>query len=123
VRAASAPGQYTVFDPNRNRFTAFSLNVAPDESRLDRLPDGEIEKTLGPGSVVKAAPDVSLNDVLKQHSQGATATPPPPALVDLLPTLMVLTLLFLTLESLLANRFYRRPAPAAGAPEGEREPA
>ena len=48
VRAASAPGQYTLFDPGRNRFAAFSLNISPEESRLDRLPAKEIEAALGP---------------------------------------------------------------------------
>jgi hypothetical protein len=119
VRAASAPGQYTLFDPNRNRYTAFSMNVSPDESRLDRLPADEIEKALGRGSVVTVEPGGSLNDALAKRTKDAQATDPPPAPVSLLPTLMVLTLLFLTLEGLFANWFYRRPAAAAGAPAGE----
>jgi hypothetical protein len=124
VRSASAPGQYTVYDPNRNRFAGFSLNVAPDESRLDRLPDGEIEKALGPGSVVRLEPGASLNEALGRRPQATASAPPPPAPVDLLPTLMMLTLLFLAVEGLLANRFYQRPAAAsAGEPEPERSQA
>jgi len=123
VRAASAPGQYTLFDPGRNRFAGFSLNVSPDESRLDRLPDGEIEKALGPGSVVRPEPGGSLNDALNRRTQATAAAPPPSAPVDLLPALMMLTLLFLTVEGLLANRFYQRPAAAVSEPEGEQTPA
>ena len=123
VRAASAPGTYTIFDPNRNLYTAFSLNVSPDESRLDRLPAGEIEKALGPGSVVTAVPGVSLNAALRDRAAATTAEPPP-APVDLLPALMMLTLLVLTFEGLLANRFYERPSSAAaGGPEGEQAPS
>ena len=37
---------------------------------------------------------------------------------------MILTLLFLTFEGLLANRFYERPSSAAaGGPEGEQAPS
>ncbi len=119
VHAASAPGAYTVFDPNRNFFTAFSLNVSPAESRLDRLPAEEIEKALGPGSVLPAG--AGLSAALRERAAAATTVEPPPAPVDLLPMLMMLTLLFLTFEGLLANRFYERPTPAAaGGPEGER---
>jgi uncharacterized membrane protein len=113
VRAASAPGQYTLFDSNRNRSLAFSLNVDPTESRLDRLPLKEIEAVLGPGSVVAPDASGSLNEALKGRTETVAAAPPPPALVDLLPLLMVLTLLFLTCEGLLANRFYERPSSAA----------
>ena len=38
VRAASAPGQYTLYDPGHNRFAAFSMNISPKEADLDRLP-------------------------------------------------------------------------------------
>ena len=68
-----------VFDPNRNLFTAFSLNVSPDESRLDRLPAADIEKVLGPGSVLTAQPGVSLNAALRERAAAATTAEPPPA--------------------------------------------
>jgi hypothetical protein len=127
VRKTAAPGPYSIFDPSRNLWTAFSLNVSPEESRLDRLPAEEIEKALGPGSVLTAAAGVSLNGALRDRSKTATTTAPQPARVDLLPLLMMLTLLFLTFEGLLANRFYERPSPspssAAGGPEGEQAPS
>ncbi len=122
VRAASAPGSYTVFDPNRSLYTAFSLNVSPDEARLDRLPAEAIEKALGPGSVLAAGPGLSA--ALRDRARTATTAEPPPAPVDLLPLLMMLTLLFLTFEGLLANRFYERPSPSAAAePRGEQAPS
>ena len=124
VRGASAPGAYSVFDPNRNLFTAFSLNVSPDESRLDRVPAEEIEKALGPGSVLTAQPGVSLNGPLRERAAAATTAEPPWEPLPLLPLLMILTLLFLTFEGLLANRFYERPSSAAaGGPEGEQTPS
>ena len=75
IRAASAPGQYSVFDPNGKLFTAFSLNVSSDESQLERLPAADVEKVLGPGSVLTAQPGVSLNGPLRagrgRHDGGA----------------------------------------------------
>jgi hypothetical protein len=108
VRAASAPGQYALFDPGRNRMAAFSLNVSPEESRLDRLPAKDIEAVLGEGSVLAPQPGANLNDALREHGQGNAATQATAAPVSLLPLLMMLTLLFLTFEGLLANRFYER---------------
>jgi len=108
VRAASAPGQYALFDPSRNRVAAFSLNLSPEESRLDRLPPKEIEAVLGEGSVLTPQPGASLKNALREHGQVADASASPAAPVSLLPLLMMLTLLFLTFEGLLANRFYER---------------
>jgi hypothetical protein len=108
VRAASAPGQYVLYDPGRLRVAAFSLNLAPDESRLDRLPAKDIEAALGAGSVLTPQPGASLNDALRERRQGDAATSLPAAPVSLLPLFMLLTLLFLTFEGLLANRFYER---------------
>jgi Aerotolerance regulator N-terminal len=108
VRAALAPGQYTLFDPSRNRIAAFSLNLAPEESRLDRLPAKNIETVLGEGSVLTPQSGVSLYDTLHELNHDATESKSPAAPVSLLPLLMVLTLLFLTFEGLLANRFYER---------------
>jgi Aerotolerance regulator N-terminal len=108
VRAASAPGQYALFDPGRKRVAAFSLNVAPEESRLDRLQAKDIEAALGADSVLTPQPGASLNDALREHGQDATVSQLPAAPVSLLPLLMMLTLLFLTFEGLLANRFYER---------------
>ncbi len=110
VRAATAPGQYTLFDPARRRIAAFSLNLSPEESRLDRLPVSDIEASLGAGSVATPKPGGSLKDALHEHDSDPAAAPAPAAPVSLLPLLMMLTLLFLTFEGLLANRFYERPS-------------
>ena len=48
----------------------------------------------------------SLNEALRERNQNTGPADLPPAPVGLLPTLMALTLLFLTFEGLLANRFY-----------------
>jgi Aerotolerance regulator N-terminal len=108
VRAASAPGQYALFDPGRSRVAAFSLNLSPEETRLDRLPAKDIEAALGTGSVLTAQPGANLNDAVHEHGPDATESQSPAAPVSLLPLLMMLTLLFLTFEGLLANRFYER---------------
>ena len=118
VRAASAPGQYTLYDPGHNRFAAFSMNISPKEADLDRLPVQEIEAVLGPHSVLKPEPGVSLNATLREGGQSTAPAELPLVPVSLLPTLMMLTLLFLTFEGLLANRFYERPTAAATAEAG-----
>jgi hypothetical protein len=107
VRAASSPGQYALFEPSRKRIAAFSLNLSPEEARLDRLPPKDIEAALGAGSVLTPQSGASLNDALHEHGKEASATSSSSP-VSLLPLLMMLTLLFLTFEGLLANRFYER---------------
>ena len=74
VRAAVAPGQYALFDPGRNRVAAFSLNLSPEESRLDRLPIKDVEATLGAGSVLVPQPGVNLSEVLRRRDASAAAT-------------------------------------------------
>ncbi len=124
VRAASAPGQYTLYDPGHNRFAAYSMNISPKEADLTRLPVQDIETVLGPHSVLTPEPGASLGDALRDRNRGAAPAELPPAPVSLLPTLMALTLLFLTFEGLLANRFYERPASdAAGEAGNERTPS
>ncbi len=115
VRAATAPGQYTLYDPGHNRFAAFSMNISPKEADLDRLPVQEIEAVFGPHSVLTPAPGASLNDALRERGRTTAPAESAPVVVGLLPTLMALTLLFLTFEGLLANRFYERPAAEAGS--------
>ena len=53
---------------------------------------------------------VHLNDVCTNRLRVNPRPQLPPAPVSLLPLLMILTLLFLTFEGLLANRFYERPS-------------
>ena len=98
---AVMPGNYVVLDAKERPVTGFSVNLPPRETALDRVPVEELESVLGEGAVVRPGQATSLGDVLRE-------TRPSP--VELLPALMIALLVFLTVESLLANRFYKRPA-------------
>jgi hypothetical protein len=105
---AMTPGSFTVLEvPDRQsgarRVAAFSINPRPDEYQLARLPVEQIEALLGEGSVVPVGRTGSLRDRLQQR----WAQP-----LDLAPWLLIGLLLFLAVESLLANRFYRTQARA-----------
>jgi hypothetical protein len=124
VRTTAVPGNYSVFDPGGNVFTAFSLNVRPEEAQLGRLPVGAIEGALGNGSVLTADPGESFADALRDRVHGEPKAEQPSAPVSMMPLLMALTLVFLTFEGLMANKFYRRTASdAPGAAEPERTPS
>jgi hypothetical protein len=100
IPQAVLPGNYLVYDPDTNKpVAAFSLNVGAEESQLDRVPVEEIESLLGPGSVLT----LDRRDNLSTALQGHWLQP-----VELLPWLMIFVLLLLTVENLLANKFYRR---------------
>lgn len=100
------PGHYTVLDGNRVPFAGFSLNVRPEEYNLERVPVADIEAALGKDTVLTPGPSLDLRQLLK------TRWAPP---FDLLPYLMMFLLLALAVESLIANFFYRRQAPADAA--------
>jgi hypothetical protein len=110
VPQAVTPGNYSVLDGPGRVAGAFSLNVRAEESYLERVPAEEIEETLGPGAVLQVGRSAGLKEAL----QGLR---PPP--VELLPWLLMAVLLALALESLFANKFYRR---AEQGPEPERTP-
>lgn len=110
------PGNFTVRDAKEKVLAGFSVNVRPEESLLDRVPVEEIEAVLGKDSVLPLGRTVSLHEAL------IVKKAPP---VELLPYLMMAVLLALTVEGLLANRFYRRRSgddgdtrPASLQPEG-----
>jgi hypothetical protein len=90
-----------------------SLNVRPQESELERVPAEEIESVLGKETLLQVGRSLSLKDAL-------TGMQPPP--LELLPWLMMAVLIVLTVESLLANRFYRRAAPVGEASAVTGEP-
>jgi hypothetical protein len=110
VPQAVAPGNFTVQSKGQT-VAGFSLNVRPEESDLERVPVEDVEAALGKDSVLPVGRTASLRDALQGHW-----APP----LELLPTLMILVLLGLAVESLLANKFYRRTAPA---PEPVRNPS
>ena len=92
------------------------MNPRPDECQLDRVPAEQIEALLGEGSVLPVGRGASLRDRLQQR----WAQP-----LELAPWLLIALLLFLAVEGLLANRFYRqgandRLAAALGAAGSER---
>jgi hypothetical protein len=103
---AVAAGHYQLLDGKGQVRGAFSLDVAPREGDLDRVPVEELEEALGTGAVVQVGRSVTIKEVL-----AATQQPP----IELLPYLMMLLLAVLTLEGLLANRFYRRASEPGGA--------
>ena len=101
---ATRPGNFSVLavDEGRDvrRLAAFSMNPRPDEYQLDRVPADQIEALLGEGSVLPIGRTTTLRDRLQQRW---------PQPLELAPWLLIALLLFLAVESLLANRFYRRP--------------
>lgn len=101
---AVVPGNYTVADEEGQRVGGFSLNVAPEESVLARVPVEQIEDVLGPGSVLPLDFKTDLRDALSQRWSQP---------VELFPWLMLVLLFLLAVENLLANRFYRREDVAA----------
>jgi hypothetical protein len=95
---AVVPGNYVVEEQN-DVIGAFSVNFPPEEAVLTRVPREEIESVLGRGAVV--ADDWRLD--LREMLQGTWSAPE-----ELFPWLMVVLLIFLALENLLGNLFYRR---------------
>jgi hypothetical protein len=110
---AVAPGNYAVRDSHKRIVAGCSLNVRPQESELGRVPAEEIESVLGKETLLQVGRTISMNDAL-------TGMRPPP--LELLPWLMMMVLVVLTVESLLANRFYRRAVPDAEAGPKTGEP-
>jgi hypothetical protein len=110
------PGNFTVRDGKEKDLAGFSVNVRPEESLLDRVQVEEIEAVLGREAVLPLGRTVNLHEALI----GRKAPP-----VELLPYLMMAVLLALTVEGLLANRFYRRRSgdnsDAAPGPEARPE--
>ena len=93
------PGNFTLTSEDKTWQDGFSLATSGDESNLERVPVEDVEKLLGKDAVAPAAKDLKLTQVLG----GKFARN-----VELFPFLMILLLLFLALENLLANRFYRQ---------------
>lgn len=97
------PGNYQIADPTGKLWSAsFSLNLPARETQLllNRPEPAALEGVFGEGCVQTWADDLDLNQLVREKFGVAQET-------DLLPWLMVLCLLFLALENLLANRFYR----------------
>jgi hypothetical protein len=108
---AVVPGNYAVRDARRRIVAGCSLNIRPQESELERVPAEDIESVLGKETLLQVGRTISLKDAM-----AGMRSPP----VELLPWLMMAVLIALMVESLLANRFYRRgaPEPEAGSKTG-----
>ena len=104
ISRAEQAGNYRVDAVRNNRTEVlgrFSVNVRAAENRLlPRVEVKEIEEVLGPDSVLTPKHGLSLSDALAGKRQ------PTP----LMPALMLGLLIFLAVENLLANKFYRRRA-------------
>jgi hypothetical protein len=108
IRGAVQPGNYPVYDNDRNRVAGFSVNVPPADLDLSRVPEEQVSALFGPEAILPAGGDVNLLDVLQEQWSQPW---------DLLPLLLILLLVLLVTESFLANKFYRR------APDDRPEPA
>jgi hypothetical protein len=105
ITQATTPGNFLVLAvPDEKqpvqKLAAFSMNPRPDEHILDRVPVEQIEAVLGPGSVLPVDRKANLRERLQEHGGRP---------LELMPWLLIALLLFLALEGLLANRFYRKP--------------
>ena len=99
IRQAEAPGNYLLEGPAHQTVAAFSVNVPSEESDLTRVPVREIESLFGPAAVIPVDRKANIRDILKDHWSEP---------LELFPLLMVLLLVFLAVENLLSNKFYRR---------------
>jgi hypothetical protein len=108
ITQAVQPGNYKIIGKDAT-VAAFTLNVPPEESWLDRVPPDQIEGLLGEGSLMGMDHKTSLSDALQNHWSQP---------IELMPLLMIVILLTLAVESLLANKFYRHePQDKDAAPE------
>jgi hypothetical protein len=112
LHKAVVPGNYTVTAPGPAgeqpvMVGAFSVNLPAEEGSLKQVPTEDIAALFGKDAVRNLKPGDTVLDL-----PGLFSTP-----LELLPAVMLGLLVFLALENLLANLFYRRE-PKAQA-EGE----
>lgn len=101
VDRTAIPGHFTVFLESSKWEDGFSLNVPTEEWNLSKVAEESIESLFGPKSVVPLSKDVKLREILTTKFNQP---------IDLFPWLLLIVLFLLCGESLLANRFYRKPA-------------
>ena len=106
VPQATQPGNYQVVGKEGAKAAAFSVNMPTEESRLERVPAEEIEKQLGDKSLLPPGKKPSLSEEVADEKIGK---------LDLMPWLMMAVLLVLGVESVLANKFYKREPNTAGS--------
>ncbi len=104
LRQAVEPGNYQLLDNKDNPLSLFSLNIPVEESYLDKVALDKVEGFFGKGSVVPLGKDADLAERIKQNYQ-------PP--LELMPWFLLLLPFILAMESLAANKFYKKePQPA-----------
>src|SRR5262249_3501368 len=64
LKPGSAPGNYTALDEQGQVLAGVSLDVRPEEGRLERVPVEAIEQALGAKSVLAAGQSVPLREAL-----------------------------------------------------------
>jgi hypothetical protein len=112
VHTATLPGHYQVLGADDQSLTCFSLNVAEEESRLERLSPAMIEALFGPESVLPAPAAGRLIAPLEARWYQPR---------ELLPRWMGLLVLALIGETILANKWYsRRVREVPAVPETQR---
>jgi len=107
IQQAVQAGNYKLIGGDNQWTTGFSMNVLPAESDLTRVPAEQIEALFGTGSILPIGHNIDFRSAL----EGRWTQP-----VELFPWLMIGLLLFLAIENLLANKFYRQPQSASEPP-------
>jgi hypothetical protein len=97
IRQAGMPGNFQVVGSDGKPVAAFSMNIDPEESRLEQVPASEIQALFGDKAVLSISQRINLRDALQSHWSQP---------VDLVPWLLMLLLLAFASENLLANNFY-----------------
>jgi hypothetical protein len=117
VPQATHPGNYELKGEGDRIAAAFSVTTPPEESRLERVPPEMIEATLGEGALLPPGKAPRLQDAITDRQPGE---------IELLPWLLLVVLLVLAVESVLANKFYKRdaaPTEGTGVAVPQRGPA
>src|SRR5262249_28809953 len=96
---AVVPGNYSLSGADAHRVGGFSGNLPSEGGLLKRVPVAGVEALFAQGAGVPVSAETKLPQALQGHW-----SPP----VEPRPLLLVLLLLVLALETLLANKFYRR---------------
>jgi hypothetical protein len=101
IAATEQPGNYRVRAGGREGGfdRGFSVNLAPEQTRLDRLDEKELAELFGPYKFRVAKTKEQID---RDVSLGRVGR-------ELFTPLILLLAVVLALESLLANRFYKNP--------------
>jgi hypothetical protein len=99
ITATDQPGNYRVQAGGQNdRFDrGLSVNLGPEQTRLDRISENELKELFGPQKFRVARTKEEINREISTARVG----------VELFPLLMILLAGALALESVVSNRFYR----------------